>query len=109
MNVFRSYPAVLIVAGMIASTGAFASSHREAPITALDHKADITDMYAFVSYGPNQAPNTTPSMVTLILCVDPLLRRRGVACGCSGFALFAPVSTSPRLLTQPAMCRFLSR
>ena len=73
MNVFRRYSALLMVAGMIAPTGAFASSHREAPITALDHKADITDMYAFVSYGPNQAPNTTPSMVTLILCVDPLL------------------------------------
>jgi hypothetical protein len=27
-----------------------ASSHREAPITALDEKADITDFYAFVSY-----------------------------------------------------------
>ena len=27
----------------------FASSHREAPITALDQKADITDWYAFVS------------------------------------------------------------
>ncbi len=27
-----------------------ASSHREAPITALDHKADITDFYAFGSY-----------------------------------------------------------
>ena len=30
--------------------GAFASSHREAPITALDHAADIADFYAFVSY-----------------------------------------------------------
>jgi hypothetical protein len=73
MNLFRSPAAVLMAAGMIASTGAFASSHREAPITALDHKADITDMYAFVSYGPNQAPNTAPSKVTIILCVDPLL------------------------------------
>jgi len=27
----------------------FAASHREAPITALDHKADITDWFAFVS------------------------------------------------------------
>jgi len=50
-----------------------ASSHREAPITALDHKADITDVYAFVSYGPGQTANTPPSKVTLILCVDPLL------------------------------------
>ncbi len=44
----------------------FASSHREAPITALDQKADITDMYAFVSYDD-------ASKVTLILNVDPLL------------------------------------
>lgn len=49
------------------------SSHREAPITALDHKADITDLYAFVSYSGTQAPNTRPSKVTMILCVDPLL------------------------------------
>ena len=48
-----------------------ASNHREAPITALDHKADITDLYAFRSYdGTSQVPSTN---VTLILCVDPLL------------------------------------
>ena len=51
----------------------FPSSHREAPITALDPKADITDLYAFVSYGTSQVPNTPPSKVTLILCVDPFL------------------------------------
>jgi len=45
-----------------------ASSHREAPITALDHKADITDVYAFRSY----SGDTTP-MVTLIMGVDPFL------------------------------------
>ncbi|MFB3906381.1 MAG: DUF4331 domain-containing protein [Acidobacteriota bacterium] len=50
-----------------------ASNHREAPITALDHKADITDLYAFVSYGAGQAPGTPPSKVTIIMCVDPLL------------------------------------
>ena len=44
--------------------GAFASSHREAPITALDHTADITDFYAFVSYDH-------PDRVTFILNVDP--------------------------------------
>ena len=49
------------------------SNHREAPITALDHKADITDLYAFVSYDQNQAPGAPPTKVTLILCVDPLL------------------------------------
>jgi hypothetical protein len=50
-----------------------ASNHREAPITALDHKADITDLYAFVSYKAGQAAGTAPEKVTLILCVDPLL------------------------------------
>ena len=45
-----------------------ASNHREAPITALDHKADITDLYAFMSYGPGSA-----GKVTLIMGVDPLL------------------------------------
>jgi len=49
------------------------ANHREAPITALDHKADITDVYAFVSYDPNQSQNTPPSKVTMILGVDPLL------------------------------------
>ncbi len=47
--------------------GAFASSHREAPITALDHAADITDFYAFVSYD-------RPGYVTFILNVDPFLQ-----------------------------------
>lgn len=43
-----------------------AANHREAPITALDHKADITDYFAFVSYD-------NPDKVTFILNVDPLL------------------------------------
>src|SRR5580700_3972952 len=47
--------------------GAFASSHREAPITALDHAADITDFYAFVSYD-------NPGKVTFIMNVDPFLQ-----------------------------------
>ena len=47
------------------AASSFAANHREAPITALDHKADITDVYAFRSY---DAPN-----ITMILCVDPLL------------------------------------
>jgi hypothetical protein len=47
--------------------GASASSHREAPITALDHTADITDFYAFVSYDH-------PDRVTFILNVDPFLQ-----------------------------------
>jgi hypothetical protein len=47
--------------------GAFASSHREAPVTALDHAADITDFYAFVSYDH-------PDRVTFIMNVDPFLQ-----------------------------------
>jgi hypothetical protein len=43
-----------------------AANHREAPLTALDTKADITDWYAFVSYDD-------PTKVTMILNVDPLL------------------------------------
>ncbi|MBK7926287.1 MAG: DUF4331 domain-containing protein [Bryobacterales bacterium] len=50
-----------------------AANHREAPITALDHKADITDFFAFVSYNADQAAGQTPQKVTFILCVDPLL------------------------------------
>jgi len=44
----------------------FAASHREAPITALDHKADITDWFTFVS--PEH-----PDRVVMILNVDPFL------------------------------------
>ena len=51
---------------LMAAPATFAASHREAPITALDHKADITDVYAFRSYDANATPR-----VTLILCVDP--------------------------------------
>ncbi|MEM7306858.1 MAG: DUF4331 domain-containing protein [Planctomycetota bacterium] len=50
-----------------------ASNHREAPITALDHKADITDVFAFVSYDADQRPGATPEKVTLMFGVDPLL------------------------------------
>lgn len=35
---------------LVVPSSSFASSHREAPITALDHTADITDWYAFVSF-----------------------------------------------------------
>jgi hypothetical protein len=43
-----------------------AANHREAPITALDRTADITDWFTFVSYD-------NPDKVTMILNVDPLL------------------------------------
>lgn len=55
-----------LMATMMLSPVSFAANHREAPITALDHAADITDWYAFVSYDD-------PTKVTFILNVDPLL------------------------------------
>ncbi|HEY1271191.1 MAG TPA: DUF4331 domain-containing protein, partial [Terriglobales bacterium] len=51
---------------MLVPTNVFAASHREAPITALDRTADITDWYTFVSYDH-------PDRVTMILDVDPFL------------------------------------
>lgn len=54
-------------AGLLSAIG-FAANHREAPITALDHKADITDVYAFRSYEAGQTDT-----VTMIMGVDPLL------------------------------------
>jgi len=64
----RALLAVLLAGLTATSPGLFAANHREAPITALDHKADITDVYAFRSYGRVDVPS-----VTLIMCVDPLL------------------------------------
>ncbi len=58
--------ALWIGALLLGSTVATASNHREAPITGLDHKADITDLYAFVSFDD-------PTKVTMIMNVDPLL------------------------------------
>lgn len=57
-----------LAAVMAATTAPRAANHREAPITALDHKADITDVYAFRSYDGGEIPR-----VTLIMNVDPLL------------------------------------
>ena len=47
----------LLITGFVMSVGtpgpaAQAANHREAPITALDDEADITDVFAFVSYDP---------------------------------------------------------
>jgi hypothetical protein len=51
---------------MLVPASLFASSHREAPISSLDHTADVTDWYAFVSYDH-------PDRVTMILNVDGFL------------------------------------
>jgi hypothetical protein len=62
----RSFVALAMSLLLMTPPGVFASSHREAPITALDHAADITDFYAFVSYDH-------PDRVTFIMNVDPFL------------------------------------
>jgi hypothetical protein len=56
----------LLAAAAVRPTPLSASSHREAPITALDQKADITDWFAFVS-------PENPDRVILILNIDPFL------------------------------------
>src|SRR5450755_2995713 len=66
-DIFMRLPILMASLALAAAvTPAFASSHREAPITALDQKADITDWYAFVDPGK-------PDHVVLILNVDPFL------------------------------------
>jgi len=67
MSKLRSAVALVLSLLIAIPPGAFASSHREAPITALDHTADITDFYAFVSYDH-------PDRVTFIMNVDPFLQ-----------------------------------
>ncbi|HSA92992.1 MAG TPA: DUF4331 domain-containing protein [Terriglobales bacterium] len=62
----RSITALLLAVFLMVPQGLLAANHREAPITAIDRLADITDFYAFVSYD-------NPDKVTLILDVDPLL------------------------------------
>ena len=69
MKTLKPAIALMVAVFMSVPPGLFASSHREAPITALDRTADITDVYAFRSYGPSA---TTPK-VTMILNVDPFL------------------------------------
>lgn len=66
MNRFKPLLCLLVTALMVNQPLGFAASHREAPITALDHKADITDFFAFVSYDD-------PTKVTMIMNVDPFL------------------------------------
>jgi hypothetical protein len=59
-----------ITVPLIRPTGTMASSHREAPITALDPTADITDVWAFRSYDAYGHDTKTPS-VTMIMAVNP--------------------------------------
>jgi hypothetical protein len=68
MSLRKLCPRAALVMAMLGAggPGLFAANHREAPITAIDRLADITDWYSFVSYND-------PTRATLILSVDPLL------------------------------------
>jgi hypothetical protein len=55
---------------LVRPVGIMASSHREAPITALDPTADITDLWAFRSYDAN-GHDTSPASITMIMGVNP--------------------------------------
>lgn len=68
MRKLRSVVAPFLALAMSLPTPTWAANHREAPITALDPKADITDVFAFRSYGPGSSDK-----ITLIMCVDPFL------------------------------------
>jgi hypothetical protein len=62
----RRLLASVLCASLASAQSAQSASHREAPLTALDRTADITDFYAFVS--PDR-----PDTLTSIMCTDPLL------------------------------------
>jgi hypothetical protein len=66
-------PAAVAGAAYLAmSASAFAASHREAPLIAMDPSADITDTYAFVSYDEtNLAAAPADRKVTFIMNVIP--------------------------------------
>src|SRR6266700_3871600 len=66
MQRFKTLVAFALALFLLVPASMFASSHREAPITALDRGADVTDWYAFVSYDH-------PDRVTMILNVDGFL------------------------------------
>jgi hypothetical protein len=62
--------AALVSAIPILAGSAFGANHREAPNTALDQKADITDVFAFRSYDGDTDISNDPDTVTLIMCFD---------------------------------------
>src|SRR5229473_1860313 len=66
MQQLKRFLAFVAAMCVLVPTNLLASSHREAPISALDHSADVTDWYAFVSYDH-------PDRVTMILNVDGFL------------------------------------
>ena len=59
-------------AALIGASPVFAASHREAPLMTLDPAADISDVYAFVSYdAANVARAPADRKATLIMNVVP--------------------------------------
>ena len=66
MNRLKALVTLATALFVLGPTRVVASSHREAPIAALDHSADVTDWYAFISYDH-------PDRVTMILNVDGFL------------------------------------
>ena len=58
----------VVVSGFVLGTGAFASSHREAPTISTDPSVDNTDVYAFVS---PDAPSTVTLIANYIPFEDP--------------------------------------
>ncbi|HET7289595.1 MAG TPA: DUF4331 domain-containing protein, partial [Thermodesulfobacteriota bacterium] len=71
LTVFTYLLAVLSVSLAFNYTAALAANHREAPITAIDDEADITDVFAFVSYDPDDP--SASDKVTMIVNYDPFL------------------------------------
>src|SRR5262245_63359973 len=70
MRSLRSFAALLVA--LASASGSQAASHREAPLMALDPAADITDVYAFVSYdAANLQRPSADRKVTLIMNVIP--------------------------------------
>jgi hypothetical protein len=68
----HSLRALCLAAALAGGAPALAASHREAPLMTLDPAADITDVYAFVSYdAANLARAPADRKVTLIMNVVP--------------------------------------
>jgi hypothetical protein len=66
MNRIRMFASSILAVVILFVPSAFAADHRDAPTTALDHPANITGFFAFVSYND-------PTRVTFIMNVDPFL------------------------------------
>ncbi len=72
MQSIRTRAAALAALALLGGSPADAASHREAPKIALDPAADITDVYAFVSYdAANLARAAADRKVTFVMNVIP--------------------------------------